>query len=161
MIAQVSVTLGGFAGVVKVFAPGREFEFRDLLGLWLTIEHTFAAVFAALLPLVFWYSGVRQPGVWRVASILVAVFLAYEIVSQRIKIVRQTKTGFPPRHPWALRLHFFPGTIVALVVMIANVWCWQSEVAYIWVLIWLLNPPCVQLYLACFDPERKMHGTQR
>jgi hypothetical protein len=151
VIAQVSVALGGFASVVKaVKRVGQDIEPPDFVGLRLTVEHSFAALFAALLPLALWYSGLQQPRVWRIASVPVAVFLALQLVSQIGRIKRAS-----PRHPWGLRLHFLPGTILFLLMMIANVWRWQSEIAYIWSLVWLLNPPCFQLYLFFFPPEAK------
>lgn len=153
VIAQVSVTLGGFASVVKaVKRMGEDMERRDFIGLQLTVEHSFAALFAALLPLACWYSGFQTPSqqsaVWCVASALVAIFLAAELVGQIVRI-----KGVTPRHPWLLRLHFLPGTILCFLAMVTNAWRWQSEVLYIWALVWLLNPPCLQLYTFFFRSQ--------
>ena len=152
-IIQLAISIGGFTSLVRVFrGAGHELTARESAGMRLILEHVAATVCGALLPLLLFYSGLAVPLVWQLGSFGFSLFLLFQIVFQALRILALIRASDPPRHLKALLFHFFPGSCVCFIFSCGNVY-WGSMAIYFWVLFWLLNPPCCQLYLSFFPPR--------
>lgn len=147
-LSLLGLTLAGFVGLTAALhCAGRTWLPQEIVGIKLVLEFSLGASFFALLPILFSQSLRDTALVWRVCSILLALFLAFELDVQRRRIRRLFRSGYPPRAPvFALGL-LFPGTILALVGQLANVAWWADQAAYMWALAWLLTAPGLELFV--------------
>lgn len=147
--------LGGFTSAIRIFMHGGQpLTNRQVSGMRMILEHTFATVGCAIFPLLLLYSSVPEWIVWRATSLVLAAFFAFEIWIQSYRI-KKAVTDNKPSHPKLLRYHFFPCTSLFLLLQLLNLLFWGSFTAIVWALFWLLNPPCIQLYLSFFHSEPK------
>jgi hypothetical protein len=74
-IAQLSVTLAGFTGIVVILGdPGARMQSIQIFRVAILLSLTLGAMTLALLPFVFFLMGVQEFVVWRIASILLGLF---------------------------------------------------------------------------------------
>src|SRR5438876_385164 len=132
-VALVGVTLAGFTGVVTVFrSPASRWQPNEIAGLKWMLEHSFAAVFFALLPFALNEWICREPELWRVLCLLLAAFFVGEL---GIQVVRFRRT--PPRSPKVLGL-FMGITLLVLIFLVASAFGGSALRAGSIALIWLL-----------------------
>jgi hypothetical protein len=161
-VAKIALGLGGLAGVVSVFRQsGRDWIPQEVAGMRLIFEHTFAAVFFALIPFPLFYSLDSVSAVWRISSLMLACFLLVEALIQIVRIRRLSARGTPPRRRRALLYQYFPTTALLFFVQILNAWREGTPSSYAWGLLWLLIAPGFQFfYFVLHISTSPSHGTE-
>jgi len=145
-VAQIGIMLGGFAGFVSMFRQtGREWIPQEIEGIKLIIQCTFGTTCFALLPFPLFFMLGVETTVWRISSLFLASFLAFEILLQRSKVKKLTGMGAPPRGPMVL-LFFIPVSIL-FVAQLLNTFRWSSIAALAWGLLYLLVAAGIQLFI--------------
>ena len=86
LLAEVAVAFAGFAGVVAIFQArlSQDAPSFDLFRFWVMLASSLSLLGFSLLPLVFHFLGSSQSAVWRLSSLVLAVFT----VANAIFIVR-------------------------------------------------------------------------
>jgi len=113
-IAEISVAFAGFTGVVAAFgrggaAPwtaGDRLRFRVMLGTSL------AALSFAILPLIFYYLGVRGASVWSLSSFLLGIYLLGSAVFD-VRVFQRGRVDRAASDP--------PSPVVATVVAVLSI----------------------------------------
>ena len=116
-IAQIAVTLAGFSGLVVAIrgASPESWHARDIWSLTWMFGSSFGALFLALLPLVLRSFGLNVETIWRIADLVMSIFVLFFSAIMIIWGHRLTNAGFPPR------VRFFPR--VARVLLVATGIC--------------------------------------
>ena len=123
-LAQVSVTLSGFSGVVVAFRSGASSTLdtwlpRERLIFWLLLVSSLSALFFSLLPLVLAAFRLAPLVVWRSTSLALAGFLAASVSAAWRSNRRLSATGHPSviPHVWAVG---GPLMVVVATLQLAN-----------------------------------------
>ena len=120
-LAEVSIGVAGFTGVITVFRRrrGGEDDFTDT-GVSLMLATSIAALFQSTFPLGLSLLKVSEPGLWRISSVSGALFLGAAMIDNRIRRAR-----LPPRalrvlraRPWFGRFAACIGTLCILVLLL-------------------------------------------
>ena len=82
----------------------------------LILEHTFATIAGAVLPLGMLHSSVPECIVWRATSFLFAIFFAFQLWITRNRISKLAEHNEEPAHPQLLKYHFCGGTGLLLLL---------------------------------------------
>lgn len=97
-IAQLGIAVAGFAGILTIFKKrSKEWLPNEFAGMKLIVAFSFGmtAISLTAFPIFFIYE--ENSFTWKVCSLILALFLAYEVIVQfRLKITL-TKIGFGPR----------------------------------------------------------------
>lgn len=161
-LAQIGLALAGFAGLISVFRKsGRDWIPQEVAGMKLIFEHTFAEVFFALLPFPLFYIFESEPRAWKLSSLLLACFFAFDFSINAIRLRKLTAKGAPPRRRKAFLYIFMPVTVLSAILQVLNLFVWGSVSNYIWGLLWLLVAPSVQFFhfiLSFEQPAESEHG---
>ena len=119
-IAEVAVTLAGFAALVALFRQraGGAWTPAALSGLRFMIELSIMLIVLALLPLALRLLGVAEVTVWQSASAIYTV-VSIGLLSLNIsRLVRLTRAGWGPK-TWGFHA---VGFALGGLVIVANVW---------------------------------------
>lgn len=145
-IAQVSVTFSGFVALIGVFKTAERNMLPDERGgMRLILECSLGVVFLALLPFPLSQASGSQAttifglvaGPYHVLSLLLGLFLLYEVTSHSIDASRLAAAGSQPRHLKTFIFFFSLSSIVGLVEVV-NGALWGIEWIYLSGLLWLL-----------------------
>ena len=108
-LAQVSVTLAGFSGLVVAFRAGSASSLetwlpRERLVFWMLVASGFSALFFSLLPLALLALALDPESVWRISSLALFAFIASALVGALLVNRRLTQAGHPSVIPrvWAV-----------------------------------------------------------
>lgn len=124
-LAEVSVTLSGFSGLVVAFRSGAASSLdtwlpRERLIFWLLLVSSLSALFFSLLPLVLGAFLLSDAAIWRGSSLALFPFL-FGAVGAAWRVNRRlARTGHPSVIPgvWALG---GPVTVLVAGIQLANV----------------------------------------
>ncbi len=159
-VAKISITIAGFAGVIGAlrYLLNVGWKLNEIAGLKLMLEHSFFAVVAGLLPSVLFLSFADEPTVWLWSSTLLALFLAYEVLINIVRLRHASAAGTPPRSFGLLLATFFVPTIVFLYFAVQNAISWRQPVAFAAGILWLIVAGCTQfmVFLLHVKPTEKV-----
>lgn len=149
-VAKIAIGLIGFASLIGVFRQRRDeaLSRAEITGLHLIIEHSLAALFLSLGPIVLiGYFGDQKSAV-RITSALLSLFLFFEILMVGWRFLK----GVRPRRGRALVLTFLPPTLLFCFLEFANA-LWLHQLAHLQLgLVWLLLASSVQFLHFVFPP---------
>ena len=148
-IAKIAITIAGFGGVIAALRHPRDqgWEANEVAGLKLILEHSFAAVASGLLPSVLYLYFSDEPEVWLVSSSLLALFLAFELLINIVRLRHATALGSPHRKFGLLLSTFLVPTTVFLFFQILNVFYWRGPVTFAAGAVWLIVAACFQFFI--------------
>jgi hypothetical protein len=148
-LAQIGLQFAVFTAVLPLITRGRRSLARhQLVGIKLILDHQFALLFSAMFPylLFYWLLGRRELWVWRLASLLLGMFLAFETIAQLLRIRTLGPSVDVPTHSSKLVLYLLCLPTPAIcAVQFLNVF-FGSFAAYLTGAIWLLVPAAVQFW---------------
>lgn len=100
-IAEISVTLIGFSGLISVFRSrdGSELEVRDLSALAMIIVSRAIALLFSLLPFPLIYLQLSEATVWSISAGLFAMVTAVAMATFGVLNHRRRKAGHAERTP--------------------------------------------------------------
>jgi hypothetical protein len=143
-IAQVALTLAGFAGLIGAFRPSEDKWIpQEVAGLHFILHHTLAAVVLSLLPFLLLAFECPESTVWVVMSVVLGGFLFIETCWQWSEAARLTKAGHAPRRPKALYASLSI-SFVLVVSMLLSLRYGGVEGVYKSGLLWLLITAGIQ-----------------
>jgi hypothetical protein len=143
-IGRIALTFVGFASLVSLLRHAdRKWLPQEVRGIKLMFEFDLAVTFFSLLPFPLLYSlgKDRETTLWRIASLILVLYLAYALWFHWRSY---TQTMTPGRHPTLFRWTFVAPMIGVLLFEIWATACHPSLATYTWGLLWLLIPPVVQ-----------------
>jgi hypothetical protein len=91
-LAQLSLTVAGFAALVTVFRSSEsKWEPQELVGLYIIIELCFGCTFLTTFPILVSYAVEAQENVWRFSAMVLVTFAVawYVLMAVRIRKIRQ------------------------------------------------------------------------
>ena len=103
-LAEVSVTLAGFAAVFRAFATGTDPDGYSAVRLNIVIEGGLVLAFLCFLPTVFHTASIPEDGALRVSSGLGATWLFFRATIPGIRIIG---AGWPPPSGLSTCIQFF------------------------------------------------------
>ena len=120
-IAEVSIALAGFSGLVAVFRSERLGSWlpRERFLFWLLLAFTLGAVFFSLLPVALLGLHLSEKAVWGVSSSLLSIYLVGMYVVALAAHVRMNRGGYRTSRPAAWYI-FPPGGLLAVAVLALN-----------------------------------------
>jgi hypothetical protein len=141
VIAEIAAALAGFSGIAATFGRRHERPWSRLERARLTnlLNHSGIALFAALVPLVFAQLEGFTPKLWRISSLLWAVFASIGIGVRLRWIVSQDSTTTGRFSHIALM-----GFIALLVFQLCNAFLWMLAWPYLLALVGNLGFAFVQ-----------------
>jgi len=161
-LAQVSVTLAGFSGLVAVFRSGsasspHTWLPREQLIFWLLVVSSFSALFFSLLPLALVAFALAEEVVWRGSSLALVAVLATAVVSAVRADRRLTREGHPSVIPgvWAVGV---PVSAVIAGLELANglgLFASRSFGVYLLGPLLLLGMACLMFVAFLLYPSRR------
>ena len=119
-IAEVSVTLAGFTGLIAIFrqrATGR-WTPEALESIRFMIEVSLSTALFALLPFPFSYWGISEPTVWRLCSLLLAIAYGVFVLLVWVRTRRLTRMGARHSHPRYFRTMLSVGGLTSLLLIL-------------------------------------------
>lgn len=142
-VAQIGMVFTGVTGIVAMFRhTDQGWLAREILAVRFILEHSFAVVFFALLPILFSYMCITEPTILRMVSLPLSCFFVFQIYITDYRTKR-----VPSRKPRLLLYTFlYPALFFFEVELLNTIW-WGSLPVFIFGLLWLLIPPGVQFYL--------------
>lgn len=154
LIAEISVGLAGFSGIVLVLARRQAISWDA----WRTLSllgYSFGALLLSLLPLALSFSGVSEPHVWRLASGAMALH-GTAISVAMVRLLRNLDASqLPYYRPVALTQSL--GTVLNTVVQLLNLLAFilpGTLAPFFWGLLWLILGAAVQFVLILFVRPR-------
>ncbi len=161
-LAQVSVTLSGFSGLVVAFRSGAASSLdtwlpRERLIFWLLLVSSLSALFFSLLPLVLGAFELADEAIWRGSSLVLFPFLAGAVgIAWRVNR-RLASEGHPSVIPnvWAVG---GPLTVLVAGVQLANgLGAFASRAYGVYLLgpLLLLGMACLMFVAFLIYPSRR------
>ncbi len=117
VVAEVSVGLAGFTGVVAAFQGRGGWHPFDILRVVSLLWISFSALFVALLPIGLHAAGISESSVWRISSGLGIAFVAVGY----IVTTRYTPPGLPDQQRMYGALLLLLGGILLLLYVLTIV----------------------------------------
>ncbi len=161
-VAQVSVTLSGFSGLVVAFRSGVASSLdswlpRERLIFWLLLVSSFSALFFSLLPLALGAFALSDEAIWRSSSLALFPFLASAVGAAWRVNRRLARAGHPSviPHVWAIG---GPLTVLVAGVQLANglgLFVAQSFGVYLLGPLLLLGMACLMFVAFLIYPSRR------
>jgi hypothetical protein len=137
-IAQVGLTLAGFAGVIGVFRPSASiWSPQEVAGLRLILSHSFFASLLALIPFPLQRFMIDPRNASKASACFVAAFLILAVFTQQIEYNRLHAKGYPPRRPIVLFSILFINFLVG-IFSITSIYSDFSQLAFEIGLLWIL-----------------------
>ena len=145
-VAKIAATLVGFVGVVVALRHPRNegWTRAEVNGTKLMLEHGFAAILLGVSPSVLGQHFPKEAEVWQCCSAVLAVFFAYELLINSVRIRYALAADSPPRAFFALLATFFPPTAIMLYLQFKNAVTWHGSLVLAVGAVWLLVACCVQ-----------------
>jgi hypothetical protein len=145
-LAGLGVGLMGFVSTISTFRPANAtWSSRELAALNLIMDHALGLIALSLLPLIsvhLW----NTRAAWRLMNIPLALFLAWELISNVSKAWTLMQIGQGPRHSVLFWGIFVPGTLLFTILTLSNIRK-GSTANYILALYWVLSSVGIQFYL--------------
>jgi hypothetical protein len=126
-IAEISIGLAGFSGVIAVFIQRGGLPLADRLRFLALFVTAFTALVLAFLPIVLAYSGFKDQDIWQISSgtMVLIGFVALLTYPFAVRTIRKEieETSLLPH------VLFLVPAGVHLVVQLANAggWIWQPN----------------------------------
>jgi len=137
-ISQLALGLAGFAGIVGAFrGKNSGLERQDFMGLRLILELSLAAVFLAQIPSILLLAFKSIGPAIRYSSLLLAVFLGIYYFREMAIMGKESRTGFPPRHPKTFKLFGIPTFLLGAALVFNALW-WLNLAPYVGAVLLLL-----------------------
>ena len=139
IIAEVSVGLAGFTGVVLALARGPgEWHPFDSLRIFGLLSVSLATVVLALLPSGLAYAGLDGPVLWRSSSAIAVVLLAPVVTSWALRTRRLAPEHRTAFRPWVnVFLHAIHAVALTLQALNALAIGFQGTLAPFYLALWL------------------------
>ncbi|MEP4484980.1 MAG: hypothetical protein ABJ013_05085 [Halioglobus sp.] len=117
-IAEVSVALAGFAGIVATFQFRQQVRINQghVLALSMIVNVSLVGAFFAVLPLIFLNYGMAENRVWSLCSGLMAVNIAIFMVF----IMRTQRISLLPTPVKLIYLLFYAAAVAVVLANLAN-----------------------------------------
>jgi hypothetical protein len=98
-IAELSIALAGFAGLIAMVRSGpvHEWHPRVRIAFWMTLVWSIAAIFFSALPSILAPFGVTG---WSVPSSIIGVYLVVAPAIGLWRHFRLSRQGYPTQNPW-------------------------------------------------------------
>ena len=109
-LAEVSVTLAGFAAVFRAFATGTDPDGYSAVRLNVVIEGGLVLAFLCFLPTVLHAASIPEDGALRVSSGLGATWVFFRVTIPGIRIIR---AGWPPPAVFPLGFSFSLAALIS------------------------------------------------
>ena len=161
-MAQVSVTLAGFSGLVVAFRTGSASTLdrwlpRERLIFWLLLVATFSALFFSLLPLALLAFALAEELVWRSSSLLLGVFLASALGAAVRANLRLTQEGHPSVIPrvWAAGVTLSASGVLLELANGLGLFAVRSFGVYLLGPLLLLGMGCLMFVAFLIYPSRR------
>ena len=138
-LAEVSVALAGFSGVVSVFGRRHtgDWDPADRLHLSFMLETSLAVLFLSLLPFAFLSVELSPRSTWTIMSGIMAAYLVATFGAAAYRYRRLSsdqRTGVGPIYGFAMAL----GDLSVVILQLFNVFSAREFSFYLIGLIWLL-----------------------
>lgn len=130
IIAEVSVTLAGFSGVVFILGRRSEgkFSIKEKNGLFHLLFTTCGTMLVALIVAACLEFAVSEETAWRIGCVLIALFVLAG-ASRAIAEERRGKHSLPKPLSWPLPII---ALILALANLLAGLGIWSTNAAILW-----------------------------
>jgi hypothetical protein len=155
-IGNVAAVLGGFTALVGTFRNDSEHRWTppEVVGIRFMIEHMLAAIALPLFLQPILELSTSEKRLWVVASALLGGFLVLEVVLNVRRLSNLRREGSAPRYPRAMKVVYFPITLVCAATQVANVVLAAPE-PVMWGSLWLVANIAIQFHHFVFPrPER-------
>ncbi len=145
VVLFVGIVLLGFGGLAGLRArhlrQDLHWDGAERTGMRFMLEFSLFTMFFSVLPLALMLLNVDETVVWRVASLLLALFLFTVVGRVLYKIVL-----YNPRWP-ILIISLLVLSVILLTIELINVFWWSSLAVYSWGLLWVLILSCIQFII--------------
>jgi hypothetical protein len=150
-LAQLALTLTGFAALVSVYRTGQQkWTQHELIGQYIILELSLGATFFSVLPIALYYTNRSEANLWRLGSALTLLFgfgwLLVMIV--RIRRVRKIEPNFALNPLIGILL--LPCSLGMIVLLIFNLWL-DSFSIYLWDVLWQMFIAGVQFIIFVYE----------
>lgn len=96
-MAQIAITIAGFAAVAGSLAARNQEGRLDADRLVIMLIYSMFALIAALAPISLWLFGVAEEWVWRGSAMFVLICCVFAAPAQVRRTIRASKDGLPLR----------------------------------------------------------------
>jgi hypothetical protein len=126
-IAEIAISIAGFAGMIVAFANRGRLTLADQLRFLGVFVIAFSALLLAFFPIALFYGDFRSQQVWRISSIVMVFwsilgFIPYPFALRKIVAELEGHTLLPV----ALFLFPFIGNII-LQILNSSAWLWKPN----------------------------------